>query len=267
MPAVFLRAMSALSGFLLAGAIAASPVRAQLQTTVEQAAEAGEAGPCRRTVHERASFIVCEIDLRHHALRTYWKRPDGKPYGTLWGLVRAMKAGGNRPVLAMNAGMFKEDRSPLGLYVEDGKELVAADTADGDGNFYMKPNGIFYVAGDRAAILETGRFVREKPKADFATQSGPMLVIDGAVHPKISPRGLSRYVRNGVCVRDDHEVIFAISRFRVTFGQFARFFKDGLTCPNALYLDGQVSGIYTASTLPKRYIVPIGPMLGAHEKK
>ena len=61
-----------------------------------------------------------------------------------------MKAGGNRPVLAMNAGMFKEDRSPLGLYVEDGKELVAADTADGDGNFYMKPNGIFEMSREIA---------------------------------------------------------------------------------------------------------------------
>jgi uncharacterized protein YigE (DUF2233 family) len=258
-----------LGGFAVAAAIGTGTAEAQLAAKEgEQPGQAAaSSGPCRHMAHQRATYIVCEIDLRRHIVRTYWKRPkDGKPYGTLWGLVRAMKADGKRPVLAMNAGMFKEDRSPLGLYVEDGKELVGPDTADGDGNFYMKPNGIFYVAGDRAAVVETGRFLKEKPKADFATQSGPMLVINGALHPKISPRGVSRYVRDGVCVRDGHTVYFAISRRRVTFGELAHLFKDGLACPNALYLDGQVSGIYTTATLPKRYILPIGPMLGAYER-
>ena len=288
MPILVLRLLPALASLALATALLAWPAAAQLQPPSQsqsqsqpqsqtksqtkagedQAADAIVAdGPCRRLEHDRASFIVCEIDLTRHVIRTYWKRPNGKPYGTLWSLVRAMKAEGKRPLLAMNAGMFKEDRSPLGLYVEEGKELVGPDTADNpEGNFYMKPNGVFYVAGGRAAIMETGRFVKEKPRADFATQSGPMLVIDGAVHPKISPRGISRFVRNGVGVRDAHTVVFAISRRRVTFGQLARLFKDGLGCPNALYLDGQVSGIYTTATLPKRFILPIGPMFGAYER-
>jgi uncharacterized protein YigE (DUF2233 family) len=264
MHAVALSSMSALM-ILLAGA--SSPALAQQERSAPPPTEAAARGPCSRTVFERASYIVCEIDLRTSVLRTYWKRPDGKPYGTLWGLARAMKAEGRRPLLAMNAGMFKEDRSPLGLYVEQGRELVGPDTGDGAGNFYMKPNGIFYVAGKSAAVMETGRFLKETPKADFATQSGPMLVVDGAVHPKISARGVSRYVRNGVGVRDAHTVVFAISRRRVAFGELARLFKDRLGCPNALYLDGQVSGIYTAGLLPKRYVVPLGPMFGAYARQ
>jgi quercetin dioxygenase-like cupin family protein len=50
-------------------------------------------------------------------------------------------------------------------------------------NFYKKPNGIFYVGDGEAGILETGKFLAQKPKANFTTQSGPMLVIDGAIHP------------------------------------------------------------------------------------
>jgi uncharacterized protein YigE (DUF2233 family) len=266
MHALALSLISALIGLLAA---VSSPAQAQAQQEKSgvQPTEAAARGPCSRTVFERASYIVCEIDLERHVLRTYWKRPNGKPYGTLWGLVRAIKAGGRRPLIAMNAGMFKEDRSPLGLYVEEGRELVGPDTGEGTGNFYMKPNGVFHVAGNRAAVMETGRFLKERPKADFATQSGPMLVIDGAVHPKISARGVSRYVRNGVGVRDPHTVVFAISRRRVTFGELARLFKDRLVCPNALYLDGQVSGIYTAGLLPKRYVVPLGPMFGAYARQ
>jgi hypothetical protein len=89
------------------------------------------------------------------------------------GLVRGLWTDGKRPLLAMNAGMFHEDRAPVGLYVEDGKTLVNADTSDGEGNFYMKPNGVFFIAGDRAGIMETTRFVKDKPKVDFATQSAP----------------------------------------------------------------------------------------------
>jgi uncharacterized protein YigE (DUF2233 family) len=265
MHVVVFQIMSALSGALLAAAMIALPAQAQPSSKAggDERPEAAGSNPCKVLMHDKATYIVCEFDLRRQVLRTYWKRSDGKPYRTIMGLVRGMKAEGRRPLFAMNAGMFKEDGSPLGLYVEDGKELVGPNTADGAGNFYLKPNGVLYIAGDHAAVVETARFVKEKPKADFATQSGPMLVIDGALHPKISPRGQSRHVRNGVGVRDGHAVVFAISKRAVTFGEFARLFKDRLGCPNALYLDGKVSGVYTTNTLPKRYVVPLGPMVAA----
>ena len=222
--------------------------------------------PCQSVLHGSNSYIVCELDLRRYVVRTYWKRQDGKAYGSIWGLVRGLWTDGKRPLFVMNAGMFHKDRSPVGLYVEDGKVLVDPDTADGEGNFYMKPNGVFFIAGDRAGVLETARFLRDKPKVDFATQSGPMLVIDGALHPKISPRGSSRHVRNGVGVRGPHTVVLAISMRPVTFGDLATLFKDRLGIANALYLDGSISGIYAARMGPKHLFVPIGPMLGAYAR-
>jgi uncharacterized protein YigE (DUF2233 family) len=248
----------------LVAALVVAPVSAQSQ--LKTGSETAATDPCQSILHGRSSYIVCELDLHRHVVRTYWKRQNGKAYGTIWGLARAMWTEGKRPLFVMNAGMFHEDRSPVGLYVEDGKVLVHADAADGEGNFYMKPNGIFFIAGNRAGVMETGRFSKEKPKVDFATQSGPMLVIDGVVHPKISPRGTSRHVRNGVGVRGPHTVVFAISKRPVTFGDLATLFKDRLGIANALYLDGSISGIYAARMGPKHLFVPIGPMLGAYAR-
>ena len=75
-----------------------------------------------------------------------------------------------------------------------------------------------------------------------------MLVVDGHIHPKISADGPSQKIRNGVGVRDDGRVaVFAISERPVTFGAFARLFKDTLGCRNALFLDGSVSSLYAPS--------------------
>ena len=41
---------------------------------------------------------------------------------------------------------------------------------------------MFYVTGEVAGVLETRSFIKQRPQVDFATQSGPMLVIDGEVH-------------------------------------------------------------------------------------
>ena len=170
---------------------------------------------------------------------------------------------GSGLVFAMNAGMFHESRTPVGLYIENGRTLKDADLKDGAGNFYMKPNGVFFVAGQSAGILETSRFLAEHRHVDFATQSGPMLVIDGAVHPKISPNGASRLIRNGVGIRNEHTAIFAISNDPVSFGRFAQLFRDRLDCANALYFDGVVSGLYAPALGREDHTPPLGPMVGA----
>jgi uncharacterized protein YigE (DUF2233 family) len=41
----------------------------------------------------------------------------------------------------------------------------------------------FYVGGGKVGILETSRFLAEMPKANFATQSGPMLIVNRKIHP------------------------------------------------------------------------------------
>ncbi len=164
----------------------------------------------------------------------------------------------------MNAGMFEDDLSPVGLYVEDGRLRHQADLRDGPSNFHLKPNGVFYIGDGGAGVAGDFRgFLAAGLKTRFATQSGPMLVLDGRIHPKILPTGASAKVRNGVGVRDGWLVFFVISEEPVTFHAFAQFFRDRLNCPNALYLDGSVSSLY-APNLDRRAdpARPIGPIVG-----
>ena len=155
---------------------------------------------CQPRQVEDASYTICTVDLRQHQIRLFWKGADGEIIGSFDRLHGTPD--GSKLVFAMNAGMYDEERSPVGLYVESGRELKRANTANGSGNFHLKPNGVFFVSGRTAGVLETSRYLKAKPKADYATQSGPMLVINGRIHPKISENGPSRKIRNGVGVRD-----------------------------------------------------------------
>ena len=128
-----------------------------------------ETGPCRSMEHERNAYTICEVDLRNHTVRLYWKRSDGTPYAYLSALPRALEGEAGRLLFATNAGMFDPALKPVGLYVERGQELVNVSTRSGYGNFHMKPNGVFYVSGDRAAVAETRAFLKQRPRADLAT--------------------------------------------------------------------------------------------------
>lgn len=218
--------------------------------------------PCRPLTHEGANYTVCTVDLRRNELRLFWQAPGGEPYASLGTLARSPE--GSRLVMATNAGMYDRDLAPVGLYVEGGRQLKPANRASGFGNFHLKPNGIFYVADGKAAVAETGAYLRRRPKVALATQSGPMLVIDGKLHPKFSDEGPSRKIRNGVGVADPQTVVFAISDEPVSFGAFARLFRDELACRDALFLDGSISGLH-APNLGRTDIAlkPLGPMIGA----
>ena len=223
-------------------------------------------GPCRPVTYERNSYVVCQFDLRHYTPKLFWKQPNGEPYGSLKNIPRRERSVIGQLVFATNGGMYRSDRSPLGLYVENGQELVGPNTAVGTGNFYIKPNGMFYVSGDRANILETRQFLQRHPHSDIATQSGPMLVINGAINPKFLPISNSRKIRNGVGIQNDHRVVFVISNDPVTFGKFAQFFRDALHCSTALYLDGSISSIYAPSVQRADYLWPLGPIIAVYTR-
>jgi uncharacterized protein YigE (DUF2233 family) len=242
----------------LAGALACG-----LHASYALAAPAAEL--CRPLTLGEASYVVCTIDLARYELKTFLRGADGEPYGGFDRLTQSPE--GRDLVFAMNGGMYGKDRMPVGLYVESGRTLKAANTANGRGNFHLKPNGVFYAAGDMAGVLETQRYLALRPRAEIATQSGPMLVIDGRIHPKFSEDGVSRKLRNGVGVRDSHTVIFAISDVPVTFGEFAHLFRDALSCRDALFLDGSVSSLYAPSLNRADGLAPMGPIIGAVERK
>jgi len=226
------------------------------------AAGALASAPCAPREFDGASYTICSFDARRDEIRLYWKDSAGKPYASLAALAQALNARGRALRFAMNAGMFEADLSPVGLYVEDGKREHRADTREGASNFHLKPNGIFWVGGGAAGVMETSRYLADPPPARFATQSGPMLVIDGRIHPKILPTGTSEKIRNGVCVREGTTAIFAISAAPVTFYAFALLFRDALRCADALFLDGSVSSLYAPELGRDDELSPLGPIVG-----
>lgn len=226
-----------------------------LQTAAS--AHAGEV--CDERTFEGQRFRVCAADLDRHDIRIFWKQPDGSNYSHPEALPR------ERLLFATNAGMFTPEYAPAGLYVENGTERTSINTRSGAGNFHVQPNGVFWVKDGAAAVSTTQNFIAAEIQPDVATQSGPMLVIDGAINAKFDRDGPSRYIRNGVGVQDATHVYFALSLVPVSFGVFARLFRDELHCPNALYLDGSLSRIFEPSA-PSTRGLPLGPLIGVYTR-
>jgi uncharacterized protein YigE (DUF2233 family) len=230
------------------------------------AARPADAAPCSGITEAGRHYTICVFDVRKTQLRLFLAGSDGKPYGSFAAIADALKSRGDSLLFAMNAGMFGTDFRPVGLYVEDGRQLKPANTRGGSGNFHMKPNGVFYFDATSAGIMETSRYLKAHLHPDYATQSGPMLVIDSALHPKIEASGTSEKIRNGVGVRDGHIVVFAISDEPVNFYRFATLFRDRLQCPNALFLDGSVSSLYAPEAGRDDALLPLGPIVGVIDK-
>ena len=211
-----------------------------------------------------AAFVVCAFDPAKTDIRFFWRDENGDSYGGFDRLADAVAAQGGRLVFAMNGGMFQPDLSPVGLYVEKGRLIRPVNRRGGQGNFNLRPNGVFWARDGRAGVTETQKFVAADLRPDYATQSGPMLAIAGKLHPKIRPDGTSEKIRNGVGVCEDGLVRFAISDDPVTFYAFATLFLE-MKCPDALYLDGSVSALYAPALKRDDGWKSIGPIIGVVE--
>jgi uncharacterized protein YigE (DUF2233 family) len=227
---------------------------------------AAAAAPCQDIEDDGASYTVCAFDTRADSIRLFLADEKNETFGSFSALASDLARRGETLAFAMNAGMYGEDHRPIGLYIEDGKTEKRANTASGAGNFHMKPNGVFWVQGARAGVAETQRFLKERLRPAYATQSGPMLVSGGRINPRIHDNGTSEKIRNGVGVRDGHIVAFAISNRPVTFHAFAHLFRERLKCPDALFLDGSISGLYAPSLGRHDRFRPMGPIVGVVEK-
>jgi uncharacterized protein YigE (DUF2233 family) len=207
------------------------------------------------------SFTVCRVDLTRQSIELFWRDDKAMPFGGFEALDRWLRTRKRQLVFAMNAGMYRPDFSPVGLYVEHGKQLRPLNLSRGSGNFCLRPNGVFAITRSGARIVESTRYPAIRGTTVLATQSGPMLVIDGRLHPAFRSNSTSRLVRNGVGVVAPQQVVFAISEEPVSFYEFATFFRDGLHCRNALFLDGSVSGIYSPALHRNDALSPLGPIL------
>lgn len=226
-------------------------------------APAAAAVDCRELVHDGTEYALCEVDATRADLRLFLNGTDGQIYGQFSAIDAALSERGKRLAFAMNAGMYHADRSPVGHYVENGVQHMRVITSAGPGNFGLLPNGVFCIARGRADVYETGAFLASEPACTFASQSGPMLVVDGELHPRFLPDSDSRYVRNGVGTSaDGSRAIFAISRSPVTFHAFGTLFRDILEMPNALYFDGNISRLYAPDIGRDDAGFSMGPIVG-----
>lgn len=190
-------------------------------------------------------FSVVWIDLDENKLELFWKRPDGSPFVNFHGLRDWLTAEGRELVVATNSGIYAEDRTPLGLHIAAGETLRTLNPhKGGKGNFALKPNGVFYIDDTGAHIATTEDYAAGDHKPTLAVQSGPLLVIQGALHPKFEAESTSVNLRNGIGVQSGKKIAIAITNWPVNLHTFASFFRDHLKCADALYLDGTLSGLY-----------------------
>lgn len=198
---------------------------------------------CREISHAGAQHIVCSYAVSDISVKLFLNDVEGRPYG---GFSKLESGLAQKPRMLMNGGMYQDDLSAVGLYVEQGNQQKRISTKPGWGNFHLLPNGVFWIKDGKVAVTETKQYLARNISPDYATQSGPMLVIDGKLHRRFLKDSDSRKIRNGVGVSKDGKTIhFAISKRSVTFWDFGKLFQERLNTPNALFLDGTVSAIRT----------------------
>ncbi len=217
---------------------------------------------CQAFRFQETPFTACTAELPKDDVRLFLNDETGKIFGQFQKLDTSLREQGLDIIFATNGGMYHTDRSPVGLYVENFNEFSPLITRDGPGNFGLLPNGVFCINKSKFLILETKKFAQAKIQCQYATQSGPLLVIDGKIHPKFIRNGTSKFVRSGVGIsRNGSKAIFLISNEAVNFHHFASTFLDHFKIDNALYLDGNISRLYSTKLNRIDFGFDIGPMV------
>jgi uncharacterized protein YigE (DUF2233 family) len=209
--------------------------------------EPARASACTAVTFEDVPLTHCIADPKRHSIRTVLAAEGGQPYGSLASFAGSAQA--ETIAFAVTGGAFGDDLRAIGYYVEAGERASELARGEGDGNFYMKPNGVFFGSDGRWRVLATDAFfatVRDRPQ--FGTQSGPMLVIDGKLHPDFEDDGPSRAVRNGVGIDREGRAHFVIADAPVSFGRIARFYRDELKTEQALLLLSNNSALWDPAT-------------------
>ena len=218
------------------------------------------------------------------SLKMFWKAGDASTEATavesqsktdtLYKFDTLLKSLPERTELqfAANAGMYNNDFAPIGYTVIQGEEIRSLNLKEGGGNFHLLPNGVlWWDKAGKVQITESRAMDKLLASGDakpwYATQSGPMLVIDGKIHPKFDPKSTSLKFRNGVGVCSDGQIKFVNSDQPVSFYQFGSLFKDELGCPNALFLDGGIASALYAPTIEQADDKSMGVMVGVVETK
>lgn len=198
---------------------------------------------CSHSQVKEKNFVYYIAEPKKENISFYLKDDSGRVFNSIGRLKTWLESKNQKLIFATNGGMYRPDFSPQGFYIENKNMIVPLDTASGSGNFYLKPNGLFYITTQSEAIVCPTANFKSHQNIKFATQSGPMLLNNSRMHPAFIKNSNSRYIRNGVGILPDGKVLFAMSKEPINFYDFASFFLVK-GCKNALYLDGFVSRTY-----------------------
>lgn len=189
-------------------------------------------------------FDIATIEQNNIGLiNFYYKDLNAQGFSSITSLKKWLSEQEKKLIFVTNGGIFDTNYSPLGLYIENSKEVSKINTSTGEGNFYLQPNGVFMIKNGEGEIVETSNYTFS-PNISFATQSGPLLVINNEINPLFGKSSQNKYTRSGVGISQNGSILFVLSNEPVTFYDIASVFKDKLGVQNALYLDGAISEMY-----------------------
>jgi uncharacterized protein YigE (DUF2233 family) len=197
----------------------------------------------KKQINSNSLFISYIVDLKNEDIKFYYKNEQQINFKSIGNLKNWLEAKQKKLVFAMNGGMYKQDNTTQGLFIENKKIITPLDTMNGEGNFYLKPNGVFYISVDNLPTICSSTNFKHTGNIKYATQSGPLLLIDGQIHSAFNATSTNLNIRNGLGILPNNQVVFAMSKKEINFYEFASYFKK-LGCLNALYLDGLVSRMY-----------------------
>lgn len=182
-------------------------------------------------------------------LRLLWQDSEGKNYVYLRSAAKALQTAGETPLMLMNAGIYTQDYQPAGLWIENGKQLRELNQREGAGNFHIQPNGVLWFDDQSVGIMTTHAWAAQALPAQFAVQSGPMMIIDGKINSRFIKNLSSPHKRNAACINQEGALYLIISAHIARDSEWPSFYRMSeallsFGCQQALYLDGTISHYY-----------------------
>jgi uncharacterized protein YigE (DUF2233 family) len=210
---------------------------------------------------------VCRVNVKKERVQLFLRDGNGQPLKSFESLLRLLAPTGLKLVFGTNAGMYHADFAPVGLFVDGGRELSPLNLSLGEGNFFLKPNGVFAITDRGARVIESSEYPKlsETEKVQLATQSGPLLLRANKIHPAFKPGSEFQLIRNGVGIPSPDIALFVQTDDVVNLHEMALLFRDVLRCPDALYFDGTVSSLHAPALRRSEKKIDLGPILGVLE--
>ena len=186
-------------------------------------------------------FLIYYPDLEKSIIKMYWKSDDGTPYKSMKEFIS--KLSDRKILFATNGEIYSKNYTPEGLYIENHKIISDLNLNNGEGNFYMRPNGVFYIENNKPMITDSNDFVYNK-NISYAVQSGPLLIKNGEINKSFGENSNSLKVRSAVGIDKENKIFFYMSKKDISFYNFSKYALDELGCEQLLFLDGTISKMY-----------------------